>query len=498
MSDFQLDNKVPIDDSEATVQKVLGNLQGNILKGHGREHGLFLFFTFGGDLTQVKDSLCLLASKYVTSALKQHMEAEDFRAFKIPGSLFGNLLLSATGYKKLGLDPDTLFPEGPEPIASTQSSFAAGLKATAKIDFDDPPVKDWEEGFQQEIDAMLLLADDDRDYLLREGRRAITEIAAHNTVCSVQIGDALRNEDGEGIEHFGYVDGRSQPLYLKSDFQLDAAGNRIAEKDGGSINVWDPFEPLNRVLVRDPVIEDSNCHGSFMVFRKLEQDVLHFKMREQELADVLEFVGEERELGGAMAVGRFEDGTPVTLQKTDGLRPAKENNFTYAKDADAQKCPFHAHIRKANPRGDIPPTFPGTTDEDERRRRITRRGITYGSRQMHPSTFQGLDQLPSGGVGLLFMCFQASIRQQFAFMQRGWCNNPDFVRPGTGLDPVIGHPPTPPAVEQSWPTDYGNPGTVNFRFEHFVRMKGGEYFFEPTMIATVNLDQFSVSMRNRR
>jgi deferrochelatase/peroxidase EfeB len=103
---------------------------------------------------------------------------------------------------------------------------------------------------------------------------------------------------------------------------------------------------------------------------------LHFKMREQELADVPKFKGEERELAGAMAVGRFEDGRPVTLSRTDGFRPAKENNFTYANDAGAFKCPFHAHIRKANPRGDIVREF-GLPEEEERKRRLTRRGITW-------------------------------------------------------------------------------------------------------------------------
>jgi deferrochelatase/peroxidase EfeB len=104
-----------------------------------------------------------------------------------------------------------------------------------------------------------------------------------------------------------------------------------------------------------------------------------------------------------------------------------------------------------------------------------------GSRVRHPNTFQALDQLPSGDVGLLFMCFQASIRHQFAFMQRAWCNAANFVRNGTGLDPVIGQPPAPPAMEQSWPKDYGNPGSVKFRFEHFVRVRGGEYFFAPSL-----------------
>jgi Dyp-type peroxidase family len=484
---FDLDNKSPIDEADPNVQAMLEHLQGNILKGHGRDFGVYIFFSFGSEISSVRKFLSELAGQYVTSALRQYEEAQDYRQFKIPGRLFGNLFLTAHGYRHFGLGPETLLPESDEPThLSIKSSFVAGMAAHAVEDFADPPrfaewpEDGWEPGYQDEIDAMLLLADDDEAYLLREARRVITQIAAHNKIRAVELGKALRNQDGEGIEHFGYVDGRSQPLYLKSDFQFDEAGNRIAESDGGKIDVWDPFEPLRRVLVRDPGVDNPLCHGSFFVFRKLEQDVLHFQMREQELADKLEFKGEERERAGAMTVGRFEDGTPVTLSKTDGFRPAKENNFTFKNDPNGHKCPFHAHIRKTNPRGDMP-------EEAARKRRITRRGITYGDRVKHPHQFQAIDDLPSGGVGLLFMCFQASIRQQFAFMQKAWCNNHEFVKGETGIDPVVGQPASPPGVEQTWSKEYGNPPETKFRFEHFVRMRGGEFFFAPSILFLLSL-----------
>jgi len=485
--EFNLDNKSPADEDDPQVQAVLERLQGNILKGHGRDFGVYIFFSFGNDLDAVRRQLAELTEQYVTSALRQHREAQDFRTFKIPGGLFGNLFLSANGYRRLGFNPDQLLPESNDPLPlPVSSSFVEGLGAHAVEDFADPPKDQWEPGYKGTIDAMLLLADDDEDYLLREARRVMTKLAANNTVLVAELGKALRNADNEGIEHFGYVDGRSQPLYLKSDFQFDQAGNRIAEKDGDKIDLWDPFEPLRRVLVPDPGVNDPLCHGSFFVFRKLEQDVLHFKLREQELADVLKFKGEERERAGAMAVGRFEDGTPVTLSPTDGFRPAKENNFTFGNDQAGRKCPFHAHIRKANPRGDIERQFGGAA-EDERKRRITRRGIPFGDRVKEPNQFQAIDDLPSEGVGLLFMCFQASIRQQFAFMQKAWCNNANFVQGGAGIDPVIGQPSSPPGVEQTWSKEYGTPPDTKFRFEHFVRMKGGEFFFAPSIPFLIGL-----------
>jgi Dyp-type peroxidase family len=269
-----------------------------------------------------------------------------------------------------------------------------------------------------------------------------------------------------------------------------AVGAGTKERRGGKVDKWDPFEPLRRVLVPDPLAGDPDCLGSFFVFRKLEQNVRGFTIEEQRLADALGLKDEERERAGAMTVGRFRDGTPLALSPTDGFIPPKENNFRYdLDDRDGLKCPFQAHIRKTNPRGDILTTFPGTGEEDERKRRIARRGITYGTRIRKPNVFQALDDLPSKGVGLLFMCFQASIRQQFAFLQRGWANNQSFVKADTALDPIIGQQDRDfpsgsqtALIPQTWRPEYNTAEPeVEAFFGKFVTMKGGEFFFAPSI-----------------
>jgi hypothetical protein len=102
------------------------------------------------------------------------------------------------------------------------------------------------------------------------------------------------------------------------------------------------------------------------------------------------------------------------------------------------------------------------------------------------------------------MCYQSDIWEQFEFIQRLWCNNPNFLEPAmnknsnydkTGLDAVIGQrqgsqedplikeAPQPP---QNWPESYGQPtvkpeiATEN-QFGQFVTLKGGEYFFSPSL-----------------
>src|SRR5205085_9834697 len=131
---------------------------------------------------------------------------------------------------------------------------------------------------------------------------------AGGTIVHVQHGCALKNARGDGIENFGYVDGRSQPLMLEEDIDDEIAKTGSAQ--------WNPAFPLSLALVQDPGTTEPTAFGSYFVFRKLEQNVQEFKSREQQVADALGLTGEDRELAGAMIVGRFEDGTPVTSSKT--------------------------------------------------------------------------------------------------------------------------------------------------------------------------------------
>ncbi|HEV2721923.1 MAG TPA: peroxidase, partial [Thermoanaerobaculia bacterium] len=131
--------------------------------------------------------------------------------------------------------------------------------------------------------------------------------------------------------------------------------------------------------------------------------------------------------------------------------------------------------RKANPRGEVPHMDP----ESQTHARIVRRGIPYGTRKRHPSEFQSLDDLPSEGVGLLFMCFQRMIETQFRFIHQNWVNFAAFRELGTGIDPLIGQGT---ATAQRWPKEYGSAEPhCEAAFGGFVKMKGGEYFFTPSI-----------------
>ena len=300
--------------------------------------------------------------------------------------------------------------------------------------------------------------------------------AAHGVqILGEENGHGLHNKNGDGIEHFGYVDGRSQPLFLTEEIDDE----RLTADGTGN---WDPAFGLNRVIVPDTAAPDPAKHfGSDFVFRKLEQNVTLFKKQEKALAKRLKLKGDDAERAGAILVGRFEDGTPLTAQFADGNHHPVPNDFNYNSDPNGAKCPFFGHIRKVNPRGSggFEPV------NDERLHIMARRGQTYGVRTDQPNDGR-IDNKPSKDVGLLFMAFNADIAQQFEFAQGAWANNPGFPRlpagaGSPGLDLVIGQSPNPRPDIHCPAQRGGSTMTTTTASPQAVTMKGGEYFFMPSL-----------------
>ena len=442
----------------------LGDLQGNILKGHGREHTINMFLHFDPAKPQLaKDFIKNLGLK-VTSSLKQFEDTEKFKITGESGDPFVACFLTGKGYKALGVAAAK---------TPNNAAFVDGLKQRG-AGLLDPPVDAWDEHFQQEIHAMVLIGENDESQRNQTKFEILSLMNEAVTVLGEEIGLAIKNQNLDGIEHFGYVDGRSQPLLLVEEIEREKDSN-----DGTT--VWNPAFPLKQALVADKGGTAGVSFGSYFVFRKLEQNVRDFKSREKEIAEILGLTGEDAELAGAMMVGRFEDGTPVTLQRRDGDHSPVPNNFNYESDQKGLKCPFHAHIRKSNPRGE-------TVAADERDHIMARRGITYGNRIWENDVVNSkLDEshFPVGGVGLLFMAYQSDLVNQFEFTQKNWVNNQAFVKPNTGLDPVIGQ--GEPTILQKQPKEWGVEGKRSVDFHGFVSLKGGEYFFAPCISFLKNI-----------
>ncbi|UTV28576.1 Dyp-type peroxidase [Photobacterium atrarenae] len=470
-------NQTNIEIDDPNFRAVFQNLQGNILKGHGRDHSRHIFFAFKGDSDQNQQVLNKLAEK-VTSAEAQHQQQSSYKQTG-QAHLFVNLMLSCSGYQQLGIAPkdwpdDPAFRAGMKDLQTPFDTLPRGGHTPTANPLNDD-ISQWESGFQGRIDGMLLLAlggmaPDHAERTLTAEVQALQQTYDDNLeLLFVQRGHVMRNDKGQVIEHFGFVDGVSNPKFLFSDL------NEEFRNGGYSRN--DPSAPLNLVLVKDPG-GNPDSYGSYVVYRKLQQNIKGFWDRLALLANHLSENSSspiDAEYAGALCVGRFKDGTPVSEQGNDGWSNLF-NNFSYDDDADGLRCPFHAHTRKTNPRGDTvrqfnsPPTI-------ERSRRIVRRGISYGETELSPEQ-EWTD------AGLLFMCMQASIVDQFIFMQHTWCNNAGFVRPGTGIDPLVGQAPADAAPPpQQWRSGWSNPNasTTDFSFAGFVKTQGGEYFFMPSL-----------------
>jgi Dyp-type peroxidase family len=447
----------------------LERLQGNILKTHGRDHAahLMLRFVSAGARPWIH-----AFSRLVTTAWEQMQQARAYREGRTTSPHRG-IALSSSGLRALGLSID-----------GHDFFFKAGMKAFIER-FADPPIADWEPAYQKDVHAMIVVADDDKRVVDREIAAIVASLSGIAEVTTIEHGQVTRNADGYHIEHFGFVDGRSDPLFFERDVE--------AEGDGTS--VWKPGAKPDLVLVDDPHTPSLHGFGSYLVFRKLEQNVRGFRIRERQLVEALGSGPGDAPRIAALIMGRFRDGTPLVMQAKEGMTCPVPNNFDFRGDPAGTRCPFHAHIRKMNPRGEHMPL------REEDLIRIIRRGINYGDwTPSGPVETLPVETLPNGGVGLLFMCFQADIQQQFDFLQRQYANDGEFLYgPNPGLDPVVGQTPPgdcPPLMEwggdgpsppmpvtQRWPPAWNAPPEqhIEFTFRGFVTMKGGEFFFAPSI-----------------
>ena len=456
----------------------LKGLQGNILKAHGRHHAWHLIIDFGEPSDEkdwkerrgrVRSWIGGMAETRVTDALTQSKQekADDCHT----------LLLSSAGYQFL----DEKRPK------EGGGAFRKGMQNSIS-DLHDPAFEEWEPVYQHrtdEIHALVIIANDDTTKLAAAKAKLEADVVGFGGRILVseagdQQTDVFNGKERE-IEHFGYADGVSQPQFIY---------NGQAEKEAEKEKAFSQLTPLKRVLDEDR--HARGTFGSFVVYRKLEQNVKSFNEAVQRVSDDL---GLDIDLAGAMTVGRFKNGTPVTSYETrqSGYDPHNDEDFDFDNDEDKDggRCPFHAHIRKVNPRGSVGGGLFGFIVRflaKERKRRIVRRGITYGAR---PDRENG-GEPPLAGVGLIFICYQNDISDQFEFIQKQWANDRKFpIRGKAGIDPVIGRAggEEEDKDDPHYPTKWDAPkdDRQRVKFGEHVRLRGGEYFYAPSMQALKNL-----------
>ncbi|KAG9028337.1 hypothetical protein FRB95_006564 [Tulasnella sp. JGI-2019a] len=319
----------------------------------------------------------------------------------------------------------------------------------------------------------------------------------------------------KGHEHFGFMDGISQPA-LRGLTDTCAISGQLTVDPGvivmgynGDPNHDDPHLPKRPDWTKD---------GSIMVFRKLQQDVPEFdtylKRNGRNWREYLpkEYAGkvtltddEGAALFGARMIGRWKSGAPlqnfpVRDNPRAALDKAVNNDFDYSIEGERGpsdiRCPFTAHTRKTAPR-QLDPYLQRKYIEAAA---IIRSGIPFGPEVTENERRYGKsDPSPSMERGLLFVCYQSCIANGFMLQTDGFAGNHYFPITGLkpvkhGQDPILGWPSQPDPIPDNGSRDCtiktsanAANSIANVTQEFFVTSRGGEYFFVPSLLALKQL-----------
>lgn len=463
----------------------LDQIQGDVLIGLQKLFERFTFFEIK-DIRAFKPALRNRIAHRITTARTVHLREFQLRDHKSQGNkaplpnVGVNLAFTNDGMRKLVPGANLNDP-----------SFAAGAKKQADalsdpVDAQGNPTT-WVPKFSNAaIDGVFLITGGTKAAIDDEAAKILAILGASVRVSYEETGN-VRPGPEKGHEHFGWLDGVSQP---------------------GIAGLTDPF-PGQRLLdpglfvfgygpTADPPLPWMK-NGSFMVFRRLKQLVPEF---DEYVLTQAQSLGMDPVLLGARLVGRWKSGAPLALtpsrdDTTMGPDAQRNNNFDFSDDQAERRCPFGAHIRKTNPRADL---VPQETDVDPRR--IMRAGIPFGP---EVTAAEAQAHTTQTDRGLMFVCYQTSIPNQFEFVQVKWANNsgfifgkkhPDGSAVTTGFDPIIGqnagkNPNDPPARARVMDEPVPNYPTGNVRSkldepDDFIIPTAAAYFFVASIEAMEN------------
>ncbi|NWF68548.1 MAG: Dyp-type peroxidase [Chloroflexi bacterium] len=407
-----------------------------------------------------------------------------------------NIAFTVDGLKALGLADSSL--------QTFSKEFVAGMHTRERVlgDTEGNRADLWEIGNPTrpdlQIHALLLLfglTSDDLKQFSEQHAQIRAQIGGITLLHSI---DGVRRLDKK--EHFGYLDGAGQPQIEGMDARsaahsadptrpLKAGEFVLGYQNEYGILPSSPTVPSDAraqrlaAVEKQPALRDFGCNGTYLVLRKLYQDVAAFRKFLQDNAP--DFHSESRKAAdrhevewlAAKLVGRWRSGTPLALSpEQDSPLPGKhENNtFKFGDDTAGLTTPRGSHIRRANPRDTfgLPGAYGTESFKAVNRHRIIRRGMPYGP-PLQSTQDDGADR------GLVFICINANIAVQYEFVQK-WMNDPNFNGLYQNQD-VFAHnhhiTDTFAVIEQP-PLRQRIPYP-----QSFVKVRGGAYFFMPGIAA---------------
>jgi Dyp-type peroxidase family len=506
------------------------DIQGNILKAYGRSaypKARYLFF-------QVKEAE--KARKFVRSLVPSITTSAPWQdgAEAARPAVTTNIAFTYHGLRELGVPRDSLqsFPD----------EFAMGMKARMDILGDDGPSEpaNWDPIWGSEVHIFVWLSGSTADAIEGKYRTivALLEAAAPGVELlrghrgpgkkddlPYQEGSAIYGPDGtpQAREHFGYTDGISNPFFKGNTAHEGAlmGGGKVTTAPPETREGWQPLETGEFLLGhKDEASEYPEAptpallarNGTFMVYRKLHQNVGAFDAYLERVGAT--FPGGKEALA-AKFVGRWRNGAPLTTFPTEteandfaarwaqakaaiaaasdaAARDAAKKRFAdlnlqftafdFTKDIDGGRCPAGAHTRRANPRSALEFGQTGafeTPGAISNRRRILRRGLPYGD---------STERKDDGDHGIVFMAMNASLRRQFEFVQQQWMNYGNDFGLANDKDPIAGNHRTLNGMPDGRMVVMSNPKEPVPPFfctqlPRFVEVRGGDYFFMPSLTA---------------
>jgi len=333
---------------------------------------------------------------------------------------------------------------------------------------------------------------------------------------------SLSTSDLHGFEPFGFMDSISQP---KLDWErVRTAEDQLAYTNLACLGEFLlgypneygrytdrpllPGDSSNASLPQaedTPGMRDLGRNGTYLVLRQLRQDVRQFWQFADRQANG---DPQQREQLAAAMVGRMRNGTPLEPLSSSpipgGDSKLAPNQFTYDSDVNGTRCPFGAHMRRANPRNaDFPPGTRGFFGElshnlglkhvdlrqdimsSTRFHRVLRRGREYGP-ALSPEQALQPGYPDSEEHGIHFLSLNANISRQFEFLQSAWIMNSKFNGMTGETDPLLGNrqPLINGLATNSflWPQPSGLARCIT-DVPQFIIVRGGAYFFLPGISA---------------
>ncbi len=440
---------------------LLSDLQAGILKHPKRNCIKYLFVTFSDHL-EARKWIVSFTPK-ITPAIDQLNElSKSFKQEKSKAIADPIITFSLTnnGYDFLGL---------PESIKPNDEAFLGNLNERLK--FSKEKTKDF---FKQNenIHAIIMIANDSE----------ITEkfISAQLTAPKDLI-TYFEQSGSNKVEPFGksnFEDGIANPKFFPTAYSNDASNSNLSIND---------LPPLKLALVVDRGGNTDAPAGSLGAFARFEFNKTAINSLVKQIKDKTN--APNNDLPEALIVGRFNDGTPLTLSDQKTNTPT--NDFNYKEvmnsvdnnepldDQQGSRCPFHTHARKSNPR------IAGSENK-----KIVRRGVYYSEN--------------AKTQGLLFVAYQNSLIEQFEYMVNHWIMNPLIETGGeykagnfkdyqveenektqhiykhSGVDMIFAKKGSHYSIPTQW--NHSDPKMANIEIENeLVDFEGGIYFFTPSI-----------------